>query len=159
MQVHFYVSKHIMTLFLATVFSSYLCVAYHPLCARAANLCVEVHYGSLCCAIFPSWEPIFMPPINMYFHFVLLFYYFKLEDDDKIHLMLLDEDEDPCIRLLLYCKKHRQPSAERPSLKSDPNERAQVVQTNLASSSGCARTGKRTSNANSTWSFLMFSVR
>ncbi|XP_062199062.1 histone-lysine N-methyltransferase TRX1-like isoform X2 [Phragmites australis] len=79
-------------------------VAYHPLCARAADLCVE------------------------------------LEDDDKIHLMLLDEDEDPCIRLLSYCKKHRQPSTERPSLKSDPAERAQVVQTDLASSSGCART-------------------
>ncbi|KAL6600542.1 hypothetical protein ACP70R_045342 [Stipagrostis hirtigluma subsp. patula] len=79
-------------------------VAYHPLCARAADLCVE------------------------------------LEDDDKIHLMLLDEDEDPCIRLLSYCKKHRQPSTERPSLESDRAEPAQVVQTDLASSSGCART-------------------
>ncbi|KAL6863720.1 hypothetical protein ACP4OV_016623 [Aristida adscensionis] len=79
-------------------------VAYHPLCARAADLCVE------------------------------------LEDDDKIHLMLLDEDEDPCIRLLSYCKKHRQPSTERPSLESDPAVPAHVVQTELASSSGCART-------------------
>ncbi|KAM0876993.1 hypothetical protein ACQ4PT_035781 [Festuca glaucescens] len=50
-------------------------VAYHPLCARAPDLCVE------------------------------------LEDDDNanIHLMLLAEDEDPCIRILLYCKKHGQP--------------------------------------------------
>ncbi|PWZ14949.1 Histone-lysine N-methyltransferase TRX1 [Zea mays] len=82
-------------------------VAYHPLCARAADLCIE------------------------------------LENDDKIHHMYLDEDEDPCIRLLSYCKKHRQPSAaERPSLESDPPEPIQVVQTDMASSSGCARTGK-----------------
>ncbi|WOK95128.1 histone-lysine N-methyltransferase TRX1-like [Canna indica] len=48
-------------------------VAYHPLCARAAGLCVE------------------------------------LEDDEKIHLMSLDEDDDQCIRLLSFCKKHRRP--------------------------------------------------
>ncbi|XP_021308614.1 histone-lysine N-methyltransferase TRX1 isoform X3 [Sorghum bicolor] len=79
-------------------------VAYHPLCARAADLCIE------------------------------------LENDDKIHHMYLDEDDDPCIRLLSYCKKHRQPSAERPSLESDPAEPVQVVQTDVVSSSGCART-------------------
>lgn len=81
-------------------------VAYHPLCARAADLCVE------------------------------------LEDDDNanIHLMLLAEDEDPCIRLLSYCKKHRQPSTERPPLESDLGNPAQVVQADAASSSGCART-------------------
>ncbi|EMS62500.1 Histone-lysine N-methyltransferase ATX2 [Triticum urartu] len=84
-------------------------VAYHPLCARAADLCVEVNY-------------------------------FNLEDDDKIHLMLLEEDEDPCIRLLSYCKKHRQPSTERPSLESNLGNPAQLVQTDAASSSGCART-------------------
>ncbi|KAM3256325.1 hypothetical protein ACQJBY_049050 [Aegilops geniculata] len=66
-------------------------VAYHPLCARAADLCVE-------------------------------------------------EDEDPCIRLLSYCKKHRQPSTERPSLESNLGNPAQLVQTDAASSSGCART-------------------
>jgi hypothetical protein len=55
--------------------------------------------------------------------------------------MLLVEDEDPCIRLLSYCKKHRQPSTERPSLESDLGNTAQVVQTDVASSSGCARTG------------------
>ncbi|VAI30921.1 unnamed protein product [Triticum turgidum subsp. durum] len=71
-------------------------VAYHPLCARAADLCVEVNY----------------------------FY----------------EDEDPCIRLLSYCKKHRQPSTERPSLESNLGNPAQLVQTDAASSSGCART-------------------
>ena len=69
--------------------------------------------------------------------------------------MLLDEDEDPCIRLLSYCKKHRQPSAERPSLESDPAEPYQLVQTG-ASSSGCARTGKKTSTIHLTRSFLMF---
>ncbi|KAJ3698232.1 hypothetical protein LUZ61_001937 [Rhynchospora tenuis] len=53
------------------------CVAYHPLCARAAGLCVE------------------------------------LEDEDKIHLMSYDDEEEQCIRLLSYCKKHRQPSKER----------------------------------------------
>jgi hypothetical protein len=72
--------------------------------------------------------------------------------------MLLDEDEDPCIRLLSYCKKHRQPCAERPYLESDPAEPSQLVQTDMASSSGCARTGKRTSIVNLTNSFLMFSV-
>nr|CAB3452951.1 unnamed protein product [Digitaria exilis] len=75
-------------------------VAYHPLCARAADLCVE------------------------------------LEDDDKIHHILLDEDDGPCIRLLSYCKKHRQPSS------TEPAEPSQVVQADMASSSGCARAGK-----------------
>ncbi|XP_022150376.1 histone-lysine N-methyltransferase ATX2 isoform X2 [Momordica charantia] len=53
-------------------------VAYHPLCARAAGLCVE------------------------------------LEEDDRLHLLAADEDEeDQCIRLLSFCKKHRPPSNER----------------------------------------------
>lgn len=64
--------------------------------------------------------------------------------------MYLDEDEDPCIRLLSYCKKHRQPSAERPSLESDPAKPVEVVRTDMASSSGCARTGKKTSTVNLT---------
>ncbi|XP_057436320.1 histone H3-lysine(4) N-trimethyltransferase ATX1-like [Lotus japonicus] len=51
-------------------------VAYHPLCARAAGLCVE------------------------------------LEDEDRLYLLSVDDDEDQCIRLLSYCKKHRQPSHE-----------------------------------------------
>ncbi|CAL9064221.1 histone-lysine N-methyltransferase TRX1-like [Musa acuminata AAA Group] len=80
-------------------------VAYHPLCARAAGLCVE------------------------------------LEDEDKIHLMSLDEDDDQCIRLLSFCKKHRQPSNERP-----PADDSLRLPTQLGSSyvpasnpSGCAR--------------------
>ncbi|GLT85086.1 hypothetical protein SLE2022_032880 [Rubroshorea leprosula] len=53
-------------------------VAYHPLCARAAGLCVE------------------------------------LEDEDRLHLLSVDdEDEDQCIRLVSFCKKHKQPSNER----------------------------------------------
>ncbi|XP_027353550.1 histone-lysine N-methyltransferase ATX2-like [Abrus precatorius] len=49
-------------------------VAYHPLCARAAGLCVE------------------------------------LENEDRLYLLSVDDDEDQCIRLLSFCKKHRQPS-------------------------------------------------
>ncbi|KAK7273149.1 hypothetical protein RIF29_14196 [Crotalaria pallida] len=51
-------------------------VAYHPLCARAAGLCVE------------------------------------LENEDRLYLLSFDDDEDQCIRLLSFCKKHRQPSNE-----------------------------------------------
>ncbi|KAJ1435470.1 Zinc finger, PHD-type [Sesbania bispinosa] len=51
-------------------------VAYHPLCARAAGLCVE------------------------------------LENEDRLYLLSVDDDEDQCIRLLSFCKKHRQPSHE-----------------------------------------------
>uniref|UniRef100_A0A2P2L8Y3 Histone-lysine N-methyltransferase ATX2 n=1 Tax=Rhizophora mucronata TaxID=61149 RepID=A0A2P2L8Y3_RHIMU len=37
----------------------------------------------------------------------------ELEDEDRLHLLSVD-DEDQCIRLLSFCKKHRQPSNERP---------------------------------------------
>jgi hypothetical protein len=49
-------SKHVMIHFLVSTQCSHptCCVAYHPLCARAADLCVEVHYWSLCCGVFPS---------------------------------------------------------------------------------------------------------
>ncbi|KAI4334802.1 hypothetical protein L6164_013511 [Bauhinia variegata] len=49
-------------------------VAYHPLCARAAGLCVE------------------------------------LEDEDRLYVLSLDEDEDQCVRLLSFCWRHRQPN-------------------------------------------------
>ncbi|KAF5742713.1 histone-lysine N-methyltransferase ATX2-like [Tripterygium wilfordii] len=53
-------------------------VAYHPLCARAAGLCVE------------------------------------LEDEDRLNVLSIDEDDDnQCIRLYSFCKKHRQPSNGR----------------------------------------------
>ncbi|KAG6667557.1 hypothetical protein CIPAW_01G108600 [Carya illinoinensis] len=82
-------------------------VAYHPLCARAAGLCVE------------------------------------LEDEDRLYLLAVDDDEeDQCIRLLSFCKKHRQPSNER----SAGDERiGQVARqcsdyTPPSNPSGCART-------------------
>ncbi|XP_019707927.1 histone-lysine N-methyltransferase TRX1 [Elaeis guineensis] len=80
------------------------CVAYHPLCARAAGLCVE------------------------------------LEDEDKIHLMSL-EDDDQCIRLLSFCKKHRQPSNERPPADDSLALPAQFDSSYVPASnpSGCAR--------------------
>ncbi|KAF3326010.1 histone-lysine N-methyltransferase ATX1-like protein [Carex littledalei] len=92
------------------------CVAYHPLCARAAGLCVE------------------------------------LEDEDKIHLMSYEDEEEQCIRLLSYCKKHRQPSKERhlsPSENSNRNPNSSINPPGASSGanpsipppnpSGCAR--------------------
>nr|CAD1831618.1 unnamed protein product [Ananas comosus var. bracteatus] len=80
-------------------------VAYHPLCARAAGLCVEP------------------------------------EDDDQIRLMSLDEDDGQCIRLLSFCKKHRQPSNERPPADESLMKPAKVGSSHTYSSnpSGCAR--------------------
>ncbi|XP_077250235.1 histone-lysine N-methyltransferase TRX1-like [Tasmannia lanceolata] len=82
-------------------------VAYHPLCARAAGLCVE------------------------------------LEDESRLlHLLSVDEDDDDqCIRLLSFCKKHRQPSTQR-----SPDDR-QILQRDRncynynppSNPSGCAR--------------------
>ncbi|KAJ4967635.1 hypothetical protein NE237_014336 [Protea cynaroides] len=84
------------------------CVAYHPLCARAAGLCVEP------------------------------------EDEDRLHLISMDEDEeDQCIRLLSFCKRHRQPSNER---CSPADEQAGKVTRHCfnynppPNPSGCART-------------------
>ncbi|XVF29329.1 hypothetical protein REPUB_Repub15cG0111300 [Reevesia pubescens] len=82
-------------------------VAYHPLCARAAGLCVE------------------------------------LEDEDRLFLLSVDEDvEDQCIRLLSFCKKHRQPSNDR--LASDERVGRTASQcseyTPPLNPSGCART-------------------
>jgi hypothetical protein len=68
----------------------------------------------------------------------------QLEDEDRLYLLSLDEDDaDQCIRLLSFCKKHRQPSNERvvtdervgqiPRRCSD-----YIPPCNL---SGCARTG------------------
>ncbi|KAK9159716.1 hypothetical protein Syun_006057 [Stephania yunnanensis] len=93
---------------LAIVCSNITCrVAYHPLCARAAGLCVE------------------------------------LEDEDKLHLVSFDEDEDDqCIRLLSYCKKHRSPSNEHlPTAEQIGSVITQCSNyTPPCNSSGCART-------------------
>ncbi|KAE8718349.1 Histone-lysine N-methyltransferase ATX1 [Hibiscus syriacus] len=82
-------------------------VAYHPLCARAAGLCVE------------------------------------LEDEERLFLLSVDEDdEDQCIRLLSFCKKHRQPSND-PIEASDERVGRIVCQcsdyTPPLNPSGCAR--------------------
>ncbi|XP_042459563.1 histone-lysine N-methyltransferase TRX1-like isoform X1 [Zingiber officinale] len=65
----------------------------------------------------------------------------ELEDEEKVHLMSLDEDDDQCIRLLSFCKKHRQPSKERP-----PTDNSLSLPSELDASfvpapnaSGCAR--------------------
>lgn len=82
-------------------------VAYHPLCARAAGLCVE------------------------------------LEDEDRLHLISVEDDEDDqCIRLLSFCKKHRQPSNERTAFDERIGQVArQCSDYNPPSNpSGCART-------------------
>ncbi|KAL8136520.1 hypothetical protein V2J09_002521 [Rumex salicifolius] len=81
-------------------------VSYHPLCARAAGLCVE------------------------------------LEDEDRLHLLPMDEDEeDQCIRLLSFCKKHKPLSNGCPNL----DERVEHIASQYSSytpplnPSGCAR--------------------
>lgn len=82
-------------------------VAYHPLCARAAGLCVE------------------------------------LEDEDRLHLLSVDDDEeDQCIRFLSFCKKHRQPSNDRSASDERIWQIARPCSDYVPPSnpSGCART-------------------
>lgn len=81
-------------------------VAYHPLCARAADLCVE------------------------------------LEDEDRLHLISVDEDEEnQCIRLLSFCNKHRQPSNDRSTADEQIGQMAGQCSnyTPPSNPSGCAR--------------------
>lgn len=68
----------------------------------------------------------------------------QLEDEDRLHLISVEDDEDDqCIRLLSFCKKHRQPTNERTIF----DERiGQVVRpcsdyNPPPNPSGCARTG------------------
>ncbi|XP_015887157.3 histone-lysine N-methyltransferase ATX2 [Ziziphus jujuba] len=80
--------------------------AYHPLCARAAGLCVE------------------------------------LEDEDRLHLLSVDDDEEhQCIRLLSFCKKHKQPSNNRSSAveRIGQTTRQCSEYTPPSNPSGCAR--------------------
>ncbi|KAF3457075.1 hypothetical protein FNV43_RR01732 [Rhamnella rubrinervis] len=80
--------------------------AYHPLCARAAGLCVE------------------------------------LEDEDRLHLLSVDDDEEnQCIRLLSFCKKHKQPSNVRSSTDERIGRTAHQCSdyTPPSNPSGCAR--------------------
>lgn len=57
--------------------------------------------------------------------------------------MSLDEDDGQCIRLLSFCKKHRQPSNERPPADESLMKPAEVGSSHTYSSnpSGCARSG------------------
>ncbi|KAM1270596.1 hypothetical protein ACFX13_032479 [Malus domestica] len=83
------------------------CVAYHPLCARAAGLCVE------------------------------------LEDEDRLHLLSVDDDEvEQCIRLLSFCKKHRQPTNDRSAADNCISRTVRRCSEYIPPSnpSGCART-------------------
>ncbi|XP_020591752.1 histone-lysine N-methyltransferase TRX1-like [Phalaenopsis equestris] len=86
--------------------NSTCCVAYHPLCARAAGYCVE------------------------------------LEDENKIHLMSLDDDDDQCVRLVSFCKKHSQPSSDRTHNDDGLTllEKPESCYVPLSNLSGCART-------------------
>jgi hypothetical protein len=68
----------------------------------------------------------------------------QLEDEDRLYLLSLDEDDaDQCIRLLSFCKKHRQPSNDR--MVTD--ERVGRIPRRCSdyippcNPSGCARTG------------------
>lgn len=68
----------------------------------------------------------------------------QLEDEDRLHLISMDEDEDEqCIRLLSFCKKHRPPSTER-SAKDDRITQAAPQCSDYSppsNPSGCARSG------------------
>lgn len=81
-------------------------VAYHPLCARAAGLCVE------------------------------------LADEDRLFLLSMEEDDaDQCIRLLSFCKRHRQTSnnhLETEYMIKPVHNTAEYVPP--PNPSGCART-------------------
>lgn len=80
---------------------------------------------------------------SMYIN-LISFIIVQLEDEDRLYLLAVDDDEeDQCIRLLSFCKKHRQPSNER----SAGDERIGQVARQCAdytppsNPSGCARTG------------------
>ncbi|RAL54385.1 hypothetical protein DM860_001513 [Cuscuta australis] len=66
----------------------------------------------------------------------------ELEDEDKLHLISFDEDdEDQCIRLISFCKKHRPLSNERPAVDELVAQRACDYSAYIPppNPSGCAR--------------------
>ncbi|PHT39227.1 Histone-lysine N-methyltransferase ATX2 [Capsicum baccatum] len=70
-------------------------------------------------------------------------YCVELEDEDRLHLIPMDDDEEgQCIRLLSFCKKHRDVSNERPSVDECVGQRTCECSdyTPPPNSSGCART-------------------
>ncbi|KAK3025443.1 hypothetical protein RJ639_042169 [Escallonia herrerae] len=66
----------------------------------------------------------------------------ELEDEDRMHLIPLDEDEEnQCIRLLSFCKKHRPASTEHPLADERISQVASQYSAYVppANPSGCAR--------------------
>lgn len=69
-------------------------------------------------------------------------YCVELEDEDKIHLMSLDDDDGQCVRLISFCKRHSQPSSERTPVDEGLtlHEKLDSCYVPLPNLSGCART-------------------
>lgn len=68
----------------------------------------------------------------------------KLEDEDRLHLLSVDDDvEGQCIRFLSFCKKHKQPSNDRSAAgdRIGRTVRRCSDYTPPSNPSGCARTG------------------
>lgn len=66
----------------------------------------------------------------------------ELEDEDRLHLIPMDDDElDQCIRLLSFCKKHRAVSNERPAVDECVGQKACEYSDYVPppNPSGCAR--------------------
>ncbi|KAF5946840.1 hypothetical protein HYC85_017068 [Camellia sinensis] len=66
----------------------------------------------------------------------------QLEDEDRLHLISMDDDDDEqCIRLLSYCKKHRPPSSRHLTAddKIVPIARQYSDYSPPSNPSGCAR--------------------
>lgn len=73
-----------------------------------------------------------------YFHFL------QLEDEDRLHLLSFEDDEEnQCIRLLSFCKRHKQPSNDRSSAEDRIARTVGQVSefSPPVNQSGCARTG------------------
>ncbi|KMT11027.1 hypothetical protein BVRB_5g112470 [Beta vulgaris subsp. vulgaris] len=69
-------------------------------------------------------------------------YCVELEDEDRLHLISLDEDEEEqCIRLLSFCTKHKQPSNDRPIVDEGNGKKSRQNSSYIPPSneSGCAR--------------------
>jgi len=69
--------------------------------------------------------------------------FLQLEDEDRLHLIPVDEDEEEqCIRLLSFCKKHKQPCNDRPTAAERIGKSArQHSSYKPYNKSGCARCG------------------
>ncbi|KAL7209322.1 hypothetical protein ACSBR1_030952 [Camellia fascicularis] len=66
----------------------------------------------------------------------------ELEDEDRLHLISMDDDDDEqCIRLLSYCKKHRPPSSRHLTADDQivPIARQYSDYSPPSNPSGCAR--------------------